>query len=176
METGCHNEYREHAASMGAVRQQLIAQVTVLTISMRAGNSISAVKAGMSAAMAANGMSDVREFLSVIVTSVRIACERADPQRRRRLTTSSQKHMGVPMTTATFRLCAGRATRQRQQEIESNENGYRFFDCAAPGWCIRDSIDNGSHLRGSWRGRAGQKFPPLAFQDRRLTLFHTAAG
>jgi len=112
---------------MGAVRQQLIAQVIVLTISMRAGNSISAVRAGMSADMAANGMSDVREFLSVIVTSVRSACERADPQQLRRLTTLPQKRMGVPMTTATCRLCAGRATRQRQQETELNENDCRFF-------------------------------------------------
>ncbi|EFM20578.1 hypothetical protein PanABDRAFT_0986 [Pantoea sp. aB] len=76
----------------------------------------------MSGDMAANGMSDVREFLSVIVISVRSVCERADPQLLRRLTTLPRKHMGVPMKTVTCRLCAGRATRQKQQETESNDN------------------------------------------------------
>lgn len=64
----------EHAVSVDAQAQQPTVQATARSIAMKAGNSISRARAGMSEAMAASGILSEHASLSVIITCVRTVC------------------------------------------------------------------------------------------------------
>lgn len=144
-----------HAVSVDAQAQQPTAQDTARSTAMKAGNSISKARVGMSAAMVASGTLSEPASLSVIITCVRNAFELGEPLQPRPLTTSRLKLMGVPMMIRTSKACAGPVTERK------------------PGVNVSSDID--SHLsRG--RGGRGQIPDGEGPKDRRLAFFHTAAG
>lgn len=144
-----------HAVSVDAQAQQPTAQDTARSTAMKAGNSISKARVGMSAAMVASGTLSEPASLSVIITCVRNAFELGEPLQPRPLTTSRLKLMGVPMMIRTSKACAGPVTERKP--------------------VVNVSSDIDSHLsRG--RGGRGQIPDGEGQKDRRLAFFHTAAG
>ncbi|HIF0686292.1 TPA: hypothetical protein ACXYOX_001417 [Escherichia coli] len=124
----------ESAGFSALVTQPLTAQDIAPSTLMKAGNSISEGRAGISEVMVVNGTGCAQSFSTEINTFVRNACEMEGIHPLRRWTTSPPKQMGGPMTCPTSKASASLATRRRQR--------------------LKDSSDINSHLNQP-RGRAG---------------------